>query len=225
MAVTYNSLVASIPKMLMAENRSWGSELAEVIRRAEDRVLLNIQPDLLKVELTGSLGTDDEWSRTIDVTELDEEVGAEFKGWRSLYLSASGVRMILTPKATDFCIALYPLDSVVRRPKHYAERIASVFDLYPYPDQGYSWAGVANVKPLPLGAGRQTNLLTEKAPALIETACFLEGALWMKDAQAAAIWQSAYEDLTGDKNANIRRSRRDDTTRRDRETENAGGAR
>ena len=224
MPVTYNGLVASIPKTLMAENRSWGTELQEIIRRAEDRVLLNIHPDLLKVELSGSLGDEEEWGRTIDVTDLDPEIGAEFKEWRALYLDDAGRRLIVTPRAFDFCVALYA-SGAAGRPKHYAERVRGIFDLFPTPDQPYGWSGVANVKPASLGSGQQTNLLTERAPALIETACFLEGALWMKDAQAAAIWQSAYEDLAGDKNANVRRSRRDDTTRRDRETENAGGAR
>lgn len=224
MPVTYDGLVASIPKTLMAENRSWGDELQKIVRRAEDRVLLNIHPDMLKVELAGTLGDEETWGRTIDVTDLDPESGAEFKEWRALYLDDAGRRLIMTPRAFDFCVALYA-SGVYNRPKHYAERVRSVFDLFPAPDQPYSWAGIANVKPLPLGPDQQTNLLTARAPALIETACFLEGALWMKDAQAAAIWQSAYEDLTGDKNANIRRSRRDDTTRRDRETENAGGAR
>jgi hypothetical protein len=220
----YASLAADIPVRLMASNRQWPQEIANTIRKGQERLLRTLHPDALRQPIEGNLELVDDLqttSGTIDLTELGDQFGELV----SLVLfSESGVRRPMLPRAYDYCCALFPA-SDRGMPKFYAEKTPGLFVVFPTPSRGYPWRGVANLRcPLIVAGGPATNLLTDRFATLLEYACCVEGALWMKDSPAVQIWQAAFDDRIGIENDNIRRRRRDESTVVQRSTENAASA-
>ena len=158
--------------------------------------------------------------------EIDLSSSTFFGEISSLWLSDPPKRRILLPRAYDYCITLFAAGAT-GVPRYYAERTPGLFEAFPQPDARYFWAGTANLKTEMLGDSRQTNLLTDRFPTLLEYSCCIEGALWMKDKAATDLWLAAFTDLVTTTNDNVRRRRGDATTPappKPRSSENAGGA-
>lgn len=228
----YFSLAADIPVRLMAENRQWPNELPNTIRKGQERLLEGLHPDALRQEFDGRIDlvlSDDEDETIIegliDLTEVDH-----FGEIISIRLLSGATLRTLLPRSFDFCAALFGTleertgnDPVV--PKYYAEKIPGLYATFPRPSTDFTFKGIANLRcPLIAPDGPATNLLTDHHATLLEYACAVEGAIWMKDNSAAQIWEAAYTAKLKSTNDNIRRRRRDETTVAQRSTENTAGA-
>jgi hypothetical protein len=223
MALDYDTLAARIPVLLMAQNRQWPGEIENTIRKGQERLLRSIHPDFLRQSLNGTLteGADD-LGQSTSRNVLNLAALSEFGELISLRVQFGGAYRTLLPRAYDYCAALYG-SAEPARPKFYAEFTPAVFGIFPTPDEDMAYEAIANLKTPLISPNLPTNLLTEKQPMLLEYACALEGAIWMKDQSAVQIWQAALIDQLAIENDVIRRRRRDETTPTTRRTENAGG--
>jgi len=225
----YASLVADIPVRLMAENRDWPDELPNVIRKGQERLLEGLHPDALRQSIAGFVELEQIGGGTEPIVTIEGWIDltgtADFGEITSLQLViVPGMTRSVLPRAYDFCEALYSTGAP-ELPKYYAEKTPGWYALYPPPDQAYAYQGIANLRcPLIGPDGPATNLLTDKYATLLEYACCVDGAIWMKDNSAVQIWEAAYNGRLQSVNANIRRRRRDETTVVTRSTENAAGA-
>jgi hypothetical protein len=232
----YTSLAADIPVRLMAENKKWPDEIANTIAKAQRRLLDSLHPDALRQLIEGqiSLVTDGEegeggepplYDGVIDLTAVDH-----FGEIISVWVRVTGSRLrTLLPRTFDFCTALFgtmhEFTNDLLVPKYYAEKTPGLYVTFPRPSQEFPFKGIANLRCPPIApGGPSTNLLTDRYPELLEYACCIEGAMWMKDSPAIQIWQAAFDDRLRVVNDNVRRRRRDESTVIQRNTENAAGA-
>lgn len=220
-AMTYGSLAANIPVLLMAQNRAWPGEVENTIRKGQERLLLGIHPDFLTQKITDTLGAFD--PEDTDGSFIDLSGRAYFGELKSLWIEFDGRRRMLLPRAHDYCVTLYALGQT-GVPRFYAERTRGAFELFPSSNVDLIWTATANLQTDLISPTVATNLLTEKLPTLLEYACCIEGALWMKDKAATDLWLAAFTDLLTATNANIRRRRSDETSPGPKKPENAWGA-
>lgn len=220
----YASLAADIPVRLMAENRRWPLEIAGTIRKGQERLLRTLHPDALRQSIEGFLELGGDQQSNSGFIDLSDRLD-QFGEITSLAIFTDfGARRPLLPRSYDYCTALFSLQGL-DVPKFYAEKTPGLFFVFPPPDREYPYQGVANLRcPLVAEDGPATNLLTDRFATLLEYACCVEGALWMKDSPAIQIWQAALDDRLGIENDNIRRRRRDEGTVVQRNTENAAAA-
>jgi hypothetical protein len=214
---TYADLIRDIPIWLYAQNRDIVAEMPRLIKDAEDQIYNLIDHDLFQTVITGSGLVKD--NPDLDISAMDI---MEIRAIRIAYRGDNS----WTPIERRNLEALTMMYSRMRpgRPRFYADY--GNYDglrFFPVPNADVQLEITANVAPEGLTDTNQTNILATKFPRVYEKAVLKQGALFMKNPNDAATYETEMQAALTEANLQIARRRRDDVGQRPVETANARG--
>lgn len=214
--MNYEELIENVPAWDFHQNDQLVRFMPQVIRRAEKRVRRELEQDAFKAITAGS---------TSDETAVIDLRGANPVAVRYIRLVVDGTRVPLSMRGLEFLDALYPDPANKGLPAYYGETESSwVYELFPAPESVWTWQAIVIANPPLLSRQQPTNIVTERFGNLLEEACMLYAARFLKD---WALWDKIMVDYTAElalANAELTRSRRDETETRPRETTNERGS-
>lgn len=215
--MSYTELIRAAPLAAYAENRDLVAEMPNIVRRAQEYVVMRLDHDAFWQKLprttVGKDGVIDDSNFPNDLME----VRSVRVRWRS------GDRWYsLLRRDSDMLSTLYTDDSR-GPPKVYSDGPDGLV-AYPRPGRVIDAEVRANVAPAILSPTVQTNLFTDKYPQVIENAVVREAGVFMLDAKIQQTYGSETDAALAAANAQIARQKRDESAQRPVETRNAGGA-
>lgn len=218
MALTYNQLVAEVPVLLMAQNRTLAQNMGIVIRQAEDEIIQRLDHDAFRTVITPAFSVDPV-NTTIDLTAQPSPVLEV----RALRLDLGGQQITLERREIErLRMTFGPDDQGV--PRFYAEDDAPlVYRVFPTPDTTYPITVAANVEPDRLSVSVQETLLTRRWPRLVENAVLKYGARFMRNQTDEARFDKAMGEALAEALLQISRRRRDETATKPQTTSNTTG--
>ncbi len=213
--MNYGELIVNIPLWSMAANEELRRAMPQIVRRAERRLHNELHADAFRATATGTLTAN---SPVLDLS-LYQPIDVA-----SITVTVDGQTCSLDPRSLEFLEALFQDASRSDVPRFYGEATPRFFyRLFPTPDQDYPWTARLALAPPLLSPDVIENTMTQDYPNVVEAACMVETALFMRSEQLSASWQPRYERELLAANARIARGRRDETTVRPRETANQAG--
>lgn len=218
--VTYAELIRVVPIWLYAQNKTLVAEMPQIIRQAEEELMLRLDHDLFQTILTGlsvTLG-----DPLIDLTAEDPKV-MEVRAVRLDYRRA-GSFTPLERRDLEFLTMLYA-DTTPARPRFWSEHgDINMLRLFPTPNATYPLEITVNVQPVPLSTTVQSNSITTQFPRAMEQATLYRGAVFMKNLKDAELYKAEMEASIGEANAALARRRRDMTATKPRDIANGTGS-
>lgn len=217
-AITYDELVRFVPIQLYAENTVLQNEMPNIIRQAEDQLLLVIDHDIFQTVLPPLILPAGD--STIDLTAQDprilevRSISARYRGrgWQSL-----------ERRSLEYLRSLYIGDKP-GDPLYYSERgDINLLEVFPTPRVDVDLEILANVEAQRLSPTAQTNRLTQEYPRAVEKACFYHASFFMKKFDAAQVYEKEMGQAVQETSMALARRRRDETGTRPVETSNARG--
>lgn len=126
---------------------------------------------------------------------VGQSVNAKPDRWRETVSITIGTpeRVVLGPRAYEFCRSVSPDDTFVGRPKYYADYNYQHWLFSPAPDAAYPYEVVYHEQPALLDDTNQTNWWTEYAPNALLYAALLEATPFLKNDTRIPVWQSFYD--------------------------------
>jgi len=126
------------------------------------------------------------------------------------YVSAGRYSQLIM-RTDEFLREYWPDRTSVGEPKYYARWGFNQILIAPAPYTSASLEISYVQIPTSIGSvGTSTNWLTEYAPEALFYGCMQEACMFMKNYQAAAIWEGKYQDAVGKLRNEARRTRQDD---------------
>lgn len=126
------------------------------------------------------------------------------------YVSAGRYSQLIM-RTDEFLREYWPQRTSVGEPKYYARWGSSQILVAPAPATSASLEISYVQMPASIGSvGTSTNWLTEFAPEALFYGCMHEACMFMKNYQAAALWEAKYQDAVGKLRNEARRTRQDD---------------
>ena len=117
----------------------------------------------------------------------------------------------LIMRTDEFLREYWPQRTSVGEPKYYARLGYNQILVAPAPSTSASLEISYVQIPTSIGSvGTSTNWLTEYAPEALFYGCMQEACMFMKNYQAAALWEGKYQDAVGKLRNEARRTRQDD---------------
>jgi hypothetical protein len=110
---------------------------------------------------------------------------------KEMRCSTGGNTWILQRTTTEFIFSQFPNRQGTDTPQ-YVARDAQNFIFGPMPDSTYAVSGVFWARSAALAAGNTTTWMTSTIPATLLAACNAAAALFLKDNDAASLWDSMY---------------------------------
>lgn len=129
---------------------------------------------------------------------------------RSLMVSTSSGLINLMKKTDEFIAVYWPTRTSTGTPKYYAEWDQETFIMAPTPASSFTAEMSYVVQPTALTSSHTTNWNIEFAPAALYYACMVEANKFIKNWDAAKIWEARYVDEVSRLRNEARRTRRDD---------------
>lgn len=131
------------------------------------------------------------------------------------YVSAGRYNQLIM-RTDEFLREYWPQRTSVGEPKYYARWGYNQLLIAPAPSSQAS-VEISYVQiPTSIGpVGTSTNWLTEYAPEALFYGCMQEACMFMKNYQAAAMWEGKYQDAVGKLRNEARRTRQDDNLKND----------
>ena len=213
--MNYFDLLKNIPAWDFSESTEVQRMMPQVIRRAERRVRRDLEQDAFKAFVTGMTSTT---SAVLDLRSFSPTAV------RYIRLVIEGRRVPLSMRSLEFLDSLYPDAVSVGEPAYYGETADNwCYELFPTPDDVWPWEAVIIQDPPELTAANPTNILTARFGNLLEEGCMLYAA---RVIQNFALYDKIMGDYAAEvalANAELRRSRRDETEPRPRDTTNRTG--
>lgn len=226
--ISYTELVRRVPIGEFAENTDLVAEMPAIIRQAEDTLYGRIDHDWLQTTLTGKTvgaAPPPNLSGTSDILDLSAESPAllEIRGISIQYKTAAEYTP-LERRSAEYLRMLYSRNRP-GRPRFYCDDGHLKYRVFPFPAQLFTLKVTANVKlPYLAVTTQETNRFTTDTPRAIDRACMYHAAIFMKDMQAASVYEKEMDAALLESNLLAARRRRDETDQRPRETANAQGA-
>lgn len=218
MALTYNQLVAEVPVILMAQNRTLAQNMDIVIRQAEDEIIQRIDHDAFRTVISPGF-TVDPVNTTIDLTTQSSPVLEV----RAMRLDLGGQQVTLERREIERLRMTFGADDQ-GVPRFYAEDDAPlIYRVFPTPDTTYPVAVTANVEPDRLSVSVQETLLTRRWPRLVEMAVLKYGARFMRNQTDETRFGAAMGEALAEALIQISRRRRDETATKPQTTANLTG--
>jgi hypothetical protein len=213
--MNYHELVANIPAWDFSESAEIKRLMPQVIRRAEKRVRRDLEQDAFKAFATGQTSTT---SAILDLRPFNPVAV------RYIRLVIDGCRVPLSMRGLEFLDAMYPDPGNKGEPAYYGETADNwAYELFPAPDKVWTWEATILQDPPQLSPTSPTNILTERFGNLLEEACMLYAARALQNWKLHEAIMPDYAAEVALANAELRRSRRDETEPRPRETTNRTG--
>jgi len=126
------------------------------------------------------------------------------------YVSAGRYSQLIM-RTDEFLREYWPQRTSVGEPKYYARWGYNQILVAPAPSTSASLEISYVQIPTSIGSvGTSTNWLTEYAPEALFYGCMQEACMFMKNYQAAALWEGKYQDAVGKLRNEARRTRQDD---------------
>jgi hypothetical protein len=126
------------------------------------------------------------------------------------YVSAGRYSQLIM-RTDEFLREYWPQRTSVGEPKYYARWGYNQLLVAPAPSTSASLEISYVQIPTSIGSvGTSTNWLTEYAPEALFYGCMQEACMFMKNYQAAALWEGKYQDAVGKLRNEARRTRQDD---------------
>jgi len=126
------------------------------------------------------------------------------------YVSAGRYSQLIM-RTDEFLREYWPQRTSVGEPKYYARWGYNQILVAPAPSTSATLEISYVQIPTSIGSvGTSTNWLTEYAPEALFYGCMQEACMFMKNYQAAALWEGKYQDAVGKLRNEARRTRQDD---------------
>jgi hypothetical protein len=213
---TYNELIAYAPLATYAGNRDMITELPNMVRRAQEFIVLRLDHDLFA---STTVATTIAADGTLNMGGLS----SRFLEMRSVYAQGRGGNYFpLLQRTEDMLATLYPFDRP-GVPVYYARLTPGTYRVYPRPTAVTVARYRANIAPLTLSPSVQSNILSTKFPNLMELALLVEVARFNLDRGQGEIYMSDLMSELEAANAAVTRTTRDETGTRPRDPRNAMG--
>jgi len=217
--VSYDELLRAVPIWMYAQNKSLVDEMPNIIRQAQEQLMLLLDHDLFQTIITGKTVSD--LTPVIDLTANSPRI-MEIRAVRLDY-RREGTFTPLFRRNLEYLTMLYA-DAKPGRPLYWAEYgDINKVKVFPLPRESYTLEITANVQPLPLAPGTQTNKITTEFPRAMEKATLRQACLFMKNEKDAATYEKEMNGAVDEANAALGRRRRDDTGQRPIDPANAKG--
>jgi hypothetical protein len=217
--VTFDELKRVVPIWLYAQNKTLVAEMPQIIRQAEEELMLRLDHDLFQTILKGK--TVSPASPLIDLTTEDPKV-MEVRALRLDY-NRVGNFTPLERRDLEFLTMLYA-DARPARPRFWSEYgDINVLKVFPAPQIAYPLEITINVQPEPLSTTVQSNEITTQFPRAMEQATLYRGAVFMKNLKDAELYKAEMEASISEANAALARRRRDMTAKKPRDIANGTG--
>lgn len=167
------------------------NQLPRLINNAERRIsrdlkILGFQRPLTNNFTAGSplVSKPDRWRETISFNY------GNFNPSTGQYT----VRTPMFPRSYEFIRSFAPDDSVVDKPRYFADYDWNTWVIAPTPDQNYPFEVLFWEMPALLDSSNQQNWISIYAPEVLLYSTLLECAPFLKDDQRIATWQSLFND-------------------------------
>jgi hypothetical protein len=126
------------------------------------------------------------------------------------YVSAGRYSQLIM-RTDEFLREYWPQRTSVGEPKYYARWGSGQLLMAPAPSTSATLEVSYVQIPTSIGSvGTSTNWLTEYAPEALFYGCMQEACMFMKNYQAAALWEGKYQDAVAKLRNEARRTRQDD---------------
>jgi len=220
--ITYDELIARVPKWLYAQNRSLVNDMPEIVKEAHNQLIGVLDHDLFRTILTGKQATPAS-NGVLDLSQEDPEV-LEIRAVRVRYRNGDDDWTPLRVRDLEMLTELYARNRP-SRPLYYAEYNGPlIIKFFPMPREDYDLEISANVEPPVLSATTQTNVMSQRAPRAVEKAVLRQACLYQKNWEDAQMYEKEMIAAVTEANAQVQRRRRDDTEQRPVEAANVSGA-
>lgn len=210
MATNYSTLSSAVQAYSENNDSEFTDEMQGFVDRTEAKLARDLDSFgvVFKATVTASVSS----------AFLTKPAGAFFI--KSINMPINGSRVNLVMKTDEFVLDYWPIRSSVGVPKYWAQYDASTIILAPTPSSTHP-AEIAYVgRPATLSAAGSTNFFTDFCPDALFYGCMVEAMLFMKNKDAAAVWESRYQAALLSLVNVARRERRDDLHEPDGESEN-----
>jgi len=185
--MTYSELQSLIKNYLQNTESTFVSDLPNIIKQTEDRILQAVKlPDFRK-NVTGELTLGNQYLKT----------PSDFLDNFSLSVTNSSNQQFLLFKDVNFIREAYPNSATTSVPKHYALFDDSTFIVGPTPNASYDVELHYFYKPTSItsGADSGTTWLSVYATNALLYGCLLEGYIYMKgDADMLTVYNQKYNE-------------------------------
>jgi hypothetical protein len=189
---TVTGQVYDYPTLVQAIQDYWArsdlvSNVGYLIQGAEDAIYSDI------FELNEGRGTPDfESPLTLTITNGTAPVPSDYLALRNAQVLNGGNAYPIQRKNVEFIYTNYPQQSASGIPAFMA-RQGNSFIFGPYPDAAYGIQGSYWARAATLTGSNPTNWMTDQIPTILLTACHVEAAKFLKDADAGSIWNGIYQ--------------------------------
>lgn len=217
--VSFNELKRVVPIWLYAQNKTLVAEMPNIIRQAEEELMLRLDHDLFQTILRGKVVSPT--TPLIDLTTERPKV-MEVRALRLDYTRVGNFTP-LERRDLEFLTMLYA-DARPARPRFWAEYgNINTLKVFPAPQMAYPLEITINVQPEPLSDAVQENEITAQFPRAMEQATLYRGSVFMKNMTDAEMYKAEMEASIGEANAALARRRRDMTAKKPRDIANGTG--
>ena len=183
--MTYSELKSLIQNYLENTETSFVSDLPQIIKQAEERILKSVKLPNFRKNVTGTLTASNEYLST----------PSDFLDNFSLAVHVGSSQYFLYFRDVNFIREAYPDSTVTGQPKHYATFDDTTFILGPTPNQSYTVELHYFYRPASITAGADsgTTWLSTNASNALLYGSLLEGYAYMKgDADLMQQYEKRY---------------------------------
>ena len=170
--MTYSELKSLIQDYLQNTETSFVSNIDNIIKQAEERILKTVKLPVFRKNVTGSLSSGNKYLST----------PTDFLDNFSLSITSSDEEIFLLFKDVNFIREAYPNASTTGIPKHYALFDDSTFIVGPTPNAAFTVELHYFYRPASITAGADsgTTWLSTNARNALLYASLIEGYMYMK---------------------------------------------
>jgi len=195
----YATLVSSLQAIAEDDGIEFAEYIPNAVYNAEERLIRELDAQEIKKETTGTVTSSNEVLLKPD----------GFKAADYIYITNSGTRSFLTRKDDSFNIDFWPNPTNTGVPRYYSDKSSTEFRIVPTPSSNFSYTIKYVKEPTKLGLTNPTNYFITNAADVLETACMVELAYFMKEWNQVSIWENKYVRARDAWNLLEKRNRRD----------------
>lgn len=197
--LTYTTLVENMKNYAQRGSDTdtrFNNQIPRLIARAENRLAMRVKTLLTRPTINDTLTPSNNrllkpsyWRNTVSFMVA---VGTGFNTIQPMF-----------PRTKEYIQTYWPNPATTGVPRFYGDFDENNWIIGPTPALAYPVQYIVDQSPIPLTADNQTNLYTEKAPLLLQAACFLETDIFLQNwgnvTSREQDFEKAVADLTGEK--------------------------
>lgn len=175
--LTYTNLVQNMKDYAergTATDTRYNTNIPVLIARAENKLAMILKTLLTRETITDNLLLANNilakpayWRNTVSMMLA---FGTNFGTIKPLHL-----------RTKEYIQTYWPTPATLSVPKFYGDFDETHWIFGPTPAAAYPVQYIVDQSPIPLGDTNQTNTYTQKAPAVLQAACFLESDIFLKN--------------------------------------------